>query len=97
MIVGKPIKSIGTGFCSLAGMQKVKGERSKRGLIREAISQRVLNSAYKRVIHKERRDIVHKPKRPFKKAYEEFQDSLKKLRHVVNQIHTVNHTSAQYD
>lgn len=60
---------------------------------REAISQRVLNSAYKRVIHKERRDIVHKPKRPFKKAYEEFQDSLKKLRHVVNQIHTVNHTA----
>ena len=60
---------------------------------REAISQRVLNSAYKRVIHKEKRDIVHKPKRPFKKGYEEFQDSLKKLRQVVNQIHIVNHTA----
>jgi hypothetical protein len=60
---------------------------------REAMSQRVFNSVYKRVIHKEERDIVRKPKCPFKKAYEEFQDSLKKLRHVVNQIHTVNHTA----
>ena len=31
--IGKPIKSIAPGFCSLVGMQKVKGERSKRGFI----------------------------------------------------------------
>ena len=31
--IGKPTKSIEPGFCSLAGMSKVKGERSKRGFV----------------------------------------------------------------
>ena len=34
--IGKPTKSIEPGFCSLAGTQKVKGERSKRGFINVA-------------------------------------------------------------
>ena len=59
----------------------------------EVISQRVLNSAYKRIIHKEERDIVHKPKHSFKKTYEDFQNNLKKIRHMVTQIHVVNHKS----
>ena len=57
----------------------------------EAISQRALGSAYKRIIHKEERDIVHEPKHSFKKTYEDFQNNLKKLRHVITQIHVVNH------
>lgn len=56
-----------------------------------AISKRVADSAYKRIIHKEGRDIVHEPKHPFQKTYDEFQNSLKKLRQLVNQIHEVNH------
>ena len=31
--IGRPTKSIEPRFCSLAAMQKVKGERSKRGFI----------------------------------------------------------------
>jgi len=57
----------------------------------EAISQRVVDSAYKRVIHKEERDIVHEPKHSFQRTYEDFQNNLKKIRHVVNQIHSINH------
>ena len=57
----------------------------------EAISQRVQDSAYKRVIHKEERDIVHEPKHSFQKTYEDFQNNLKTLRDVINQIHLVNH------
>ena len=57
----------------------------------EAISQRALSAAYKRIIHKEERDIVHEPRHFFQKTYEDFQDNLKKLRHMVNQIHIVNH------
>ena len=60
---------------------------------RESISQRVKISAYTRIIHKEERDIVRKPKDSFKETYQEFQENLKKLRHVVNQIHIVNHTA----
>lgn len=59
----------------------------------EAISQRVVNSAYKRIIHKEERDIVREPKHPFKQNYEDFQNSLRKLRHLLTQIHIVNHRS----
>lgn len=57
----------------------------------EAISKRVADSAYKRIIHKEGRDIVHDPKHSFLKTYDEFQNNLKKLRQFINQIHTVNH------
>jgi len=57
----------------------------------EAMSQRVYNSAFKRIIHKEERDIVHEPKQSFKQSYEEFQSGLNKLRHLINQIHVANH------
>ena len=58
---------------------------------KEAISQRVVDSAYVRIIHKEERDIVRKPRHAFKKTYEDFQNNLKKLRHFVTQIHIANH------
>jgi len=58
-----------------------------------AIAQRVANSAYTRIIHKEERDIVHEPKQPFSQTYDEFQSALRKLRQLVTQIHRANHTS----
>ena len=57
----------------------------------EAMRQRVYNLAFKTIIHKEERDIVHEPKQSFKKSYEEFQNSLNKLRQLINQIHVANH------
>lgn len=33
MYIGRSTKSIEPGFCSLLAMQKVKGERSKRGFV----------------------------------------------------------------
>jgi lysyl-tRNA synthetase class I len=59
----------------------------------ETISQRVINSAYKRIIHKEERDIVHEPKHSFKQVYDIFRDNIKKLRAIVIQIHNVNFIS----
>ncbi|MCG2720066.1 MAG: hypothetical protein L6266_05065 [Nanoarchaeota archaeon] len=59
----------------------------------EAISKRVINSAYKRIIHKEERDIVHKPKHPFKQMYDSYQNNIRKIRHIVTQIHIANHRS----
>lgn len=58
-----------------------------------AISQRVANAAYKRIIHKEERDIVHEPKQPFGQTYAEFQAALRKLRQLLTQIHRANHAT----
>jgi hypothetical protein len=59
----------------------------------KAISQRVVNSAYKRIIHKEERDIVHEPKHFFKQVFDDYQNSLKKIRTIVTQIHIINFRS----
>lgn len=59
----------------------------------KAKSQRVQDSAYKRIIHKEERDIVHEPRHSFQQSYEDFQTTLRRLRHLVTQIHRVNHSS----
>lgn len=59
----------------------------------KAIAQRITDSAYKRIIHKEERDIVHEPKHSFPKTYEDFQNNLTKLRQIINQTHMVNHQS----
>lgn len=59
----------------------------------EVLFQRVLSSAYKRVIHKEERDIVREPAQPFQKVYEEFQANLKRLRRLVTRIHIANHAN----
>ena len=60
----------------------------------EITSQRVIESAYKKIIHKEERDIVHEPKHSFIKSYNAFQDNLKKLRDIIIQIHNINSKSA---
>jgi len=57
----------------------------------EVISQRVLDSAYTRIIHKEGRDIVHEPRHGVRQSYEEFQNRLKKLQNLVIKIHQANH------
>lgn len=59
----------------------------------KAVTGRVLDSAYKRIIHKEERDIVHEPKHSFFKSYENFQNNLNVLRKLINRIHTANHQS----
>lgn len=60
----------------------------------DAIATRVTNSAYKRVIHKEERDIVHEPRQPFRETYEEYQENLKKLRDLITKIHIANHKNS---
>jgi|GEM_PF-348494 hypothetical protein len=57
----------------------------------KAAANRVSDSAYRRIIHKEERDIVHEPKHSFSKSYEDFQNGLKQLRELLNKIHIVNH------
>jgi hypothetical protein len=57
----------------------------------DALSQRVLNSAYKRIIHKEERDIVREPTHTFPQSYQEFQDKLRTLRQLITQLHRANH------
>ena len=56
----------------------------------ETISQRVIDSAYKRIIHKEERDIVHEPKHLFKQVYDEYQENIRKIRTLITQIHIAN-------
>ncbi|MCI5118917.1 MAG: hypothetical protein D3913_13400 [Candidatus Electrothrix sp. LOE1_4_5] len=59
----------------------------------QAVAGRVVDSAYKRITHKEERDIVHEPKHSFLKSYESFQNNLKEVGKLVNRIHTANHRS----
>jgi hypothetical protein len=56
-------------------------------------SQRVADSAFKRIIHKEERDIIHEPKHPFKQSYDIFCENLKKLRTLIILIDNVNYKS----
>jgi hypothetical protein len=57
----------------------------------DALSQRVQNSAYKRIIHKEERDIVREPTHAFQQSYPEFQDKLRTFRQLITQLHRANH------
>ena len=59
----------------------------------KAIAERVEKSSYKRVIHKEGRDIVQEPRHKFGETYKEYQNNLRRLRQLINQIHAVNHTA----
>ena len=59
----------------------------------KAIAARVEKSSYRRVIHKEGRDIVQEPRHKFTETYIEYQDSLWHLRHLVTQVHAANHSA----
>lgn len=58
-----------------------------------ALNQRVQESAYNRIIHKEERDIVHEPRYGFTQSYEEYQTKLRTLRRLLTQIHRANHVN----
>lgn len=57
------------------------------------LEQKVLDSAYKSIIHKEERDIVLEPRTPFRENYEAYHASLGQLRDLMNKIHVLNHSS----
>ena len=57
------------------------------------LRQRVVDSAYNQIIHKEERDIVHEPRYAFTPGYEDYQKKLKTFRQLVTQIHRANHTN----
>lgn len=57
----------------------------------KAAGARVEKSSYRRVIHKEGRDIVQEPRHKFTETYRDYQDNLLQLRRLVNQIHAANH------
>ena len=59
----------------------------------KVIAARVEKSSYRRVIHKEGRDIVQEPRHKFTETYMEYQDSLQHLRRLVTQVHAVNHSA----
>lgn len=59
----------------------------------DLMTDKIRNSAYKRIIHKEERDIVHEPKHSFPEVYDEFKKKIAELRDLVNKIHLANHTN----
>ncbi len=59
----------------------------------ESISNRVIGSAYKRIIYKEKRDIIKNPKQPFEKVYDNYIDTIKKIRTIITRIHIANYSS----
>jgi hypothetical protein len=58
-----------------------------------AEQKRVVKSAFKRIIHKEERDIVHESKYTFTDSYQRYLESLRKLRQLALAIHKMNHES----
>jgi len=59
----------------------------------KAVAARTEKSSYRRVIHKEGRDIVQEPRHKFTETYREYQDILRHLRSLVNQVHAANHSA----
>ncbi len=59
----------------------------------KTVAARVEKSSYRRVIHKEGRDIVQEPRHKFTETYGEYQNSLRRLRGLVTQIHAANHSA----
>lgn len=57
----------------------------------KTVGERVEKSSFRRVIHKEGRDIVQETLHRFSDTYREYQLNIHQLRQLVNQIHAVNH------
>jgi hypothetical protein len=57
----------------------------------KAAASKTNESAFSTVIHKEERDIIEKPRYPFKKSYIEFLEAVRRLRKIEGLIHTANH------
>jgi hypothetical protein len=58
----------------------------------ESLSSKTIESAYNKIIHKEERDIINKPKFQFRESHQNFQHVLKQLRILENTIHEINHS-----
>lgn len=59
---------------------------------RTELAQRVVDSAYNRIIHKEERDVIKAPTRPFRRTHDEFHTVLERVRALVTAIQRANHT-----
>jgi hypothetical protein len=59
----------------------------------KALAARVEKSSHRRVIHKEGRDIVQEPRHKFIETCKEYQESIRRLRGLVTQIHAANHSA----
>lgn len=57
----------------------------------KAISNRIKKSAYKSIIHKEKRDIIKVPNYSFSKEYSNYQNLIKSYYIILNKIHNNNH------
>ena len=57
------------------------------------IKQKIDDSTMKRIIHKEDRDIEIKPTYEFKECFNEYNDALDEQRELLNQIHSMNHST----
>ena len=59
----------------------------------KALAARVEKYSHRRVIHKEGRDIVQEPRHKFIETCKEYQESIRRLRGLVTQIHAANHSA----
>lgn len=65
----------------------------KKNLMKDIdiLGEKLSDAAFMKVIHKEGRDIVKKPKQKFQEAYRRYDDALVKLRMLNREIHKINH------
>ena len=56
-----------------------------------ADSNNAIGSAYKKIIYKEKRDIIKTPQQSFNDSYSQFKKNLKIIRDLIIQIHKYNH------
>ena len=68
----------------------------KKNLIKDItiLSDKLNESAYVKIIHKEGRDIIKEPKQKFNDVYQNYENFLKKIRKLNQEIHRINHTEA---
>jgi hypothetical protein len=55
--------------------------------------QQVKEAAYKRIIHKEERDVVRTARYSFSERYEHYLDLQNRIKDLINKIHVKNHKS----
>jgi hypothetical protein len=69
-------------------------EVRKNLLAKKAIAARqVKEAAYKRIIHKEERDVIRKGRYSFDESYKQYLDILASVKDLINKIHVKNHES----
>lgn len=68
----------------------------RKNLIKDItiLGDKLNESAYVKIIHKEGRDIIKEPKQKFNDVYQNYENLLKKLRMLNQAIHRINHSEA---